>query len=742
MSLRDSLWPRERAGEALAELARAAGLVQGDGSGATDASSHRLPPEADESVVRSVLVEARRLGVDAEAVETSYDEAEALLRAGPALLRLPASAEEEANGGGSLLAVLPPRLGRARLLGPDGRTRSVRLGELAARLRAPLDAAARPGVERVLARLGDRAEKADRVRRHLLARRLGKRALPVAWLLRLGAGAPLAAQAREAGLPMLLGRFLLYYSAGYTLLLGSWWALGRGALAGRLAPGWLWLWGLLLATLLWVRPASVWMEARLAAGVGMLLKRRLLHGALRLAPEDIRHQGAGQLLGRVLESEAVEASALRGGFLSIAGGIEVFFSLFVLAAGAGAWLQVPALLLWGAVLAGLGRHYYVCRRAWTERRLQLTHAQVENLVGYRTRRVQQEPERLHGDDDTALEAYAGAARRLDRAGAWLSLTARGWLLVGFAALAPALASAAARSEGTDAVAAASLALGVGGVLTAFRGFGKLSEGFDHLAATLISWRQAAPVIRAGNEGPGEAPEVQGWPLPAPAPPSSSASSSGSPHLAATDDRPLPETLLEARDLTFHHQGRARPVLSGLDLTLRRGDRLVLEGPSGGGKSTLAAVLSGLRKPSSGLLLYRGLDRPTLGEQNWRRSIVAAPQFHENHVFAETLAFNLLMGRRWPPEPGDLEEAVAVCRELGLGPLLEAMPAGLQQMVGESGWQLSHGEASRLFMARALLQGAEVVILDESLAALDAASLERAIACAERRAPALMVIAHP
>jgi len=74
------------------------------------------------------------------------------------------------------------------------------------------------------------------------------------------------------------------------------------------------------------------------------------------------------------------------------------------------------------------------------------------------------------------------------------------------------------------------------------------------------------------------------------------------------------------------------------------------------------------------------------------------QFHENHVFTGTFAFNLLMGRAWLPRQEDLIEAEALCRELGLSELLDRMPAGLMQMVGETGWRLSHGERSRLFLA--------------------------------------------
>ena len=53
------------------------------------------------------------------------------------------------------------------------------------------------------------------------------------------------------------------------------------------------------------------------------------------------------------------------------------------------------------------------------------------------------------------------------------------------------------------------------------------------------------------------------------------------------------------------------------------------------------------------MLLGGLDRGTIGARGWLRRIAAAPQFHENHVLAETFAFNLLMGRRWPPTPSRL-----------------------------------------------------------------------------------------
>ena len=116
-------------------------------------------------------------------------------------------------------------------------------------------------------------------------------------------------------------------------------------------------------------------------------------------------------------------------------------------------------------------------------------------------------------------------------------------------------------------------------------------------------------------------------------------------------------------------------------------------------------MAGLREPESGLLLAGGLDRATLGDDAGANSVAAAPQYHENHILAGSLSFNLLMGRQWPPSAEDLEEAETVCRELGLGDLLERMPAGIDQMVGETGWQLSQGERSRVFLAARCLQRA-------------------------------------
>jgi ATP-binding cassette subfamily B protein len=348
----------------------------------------------------------------------------------------------------------------------------------------------------------------------------------------------------------------------------------------------------------------------------------------------------------------------------------------------------------------------------------MTDDLVERMVGHRTRLAQESPETWHDMEDQLLAQYLGETARRDQIGVQINaLIPRGWLILGLAGIVYAYLTGS--SEPT------ALAISLGGILLASQALNSLVSGYSSLVGAALAWEQVSTIYQAADR-PVEDTELS------------------SVFLIDDVEKQFRQgtPILAARDLSFRFQPRSLPVLQGCNLNIYQGDRLLLEGPSGGGKSTLASVLIGLRVPESGLLLLHGLDRHSVGSQAWRRRVVAAPQFHENYVLSGTVAFNLLMGRRWPAQPDDLREAEQVCRELGLDEVLSRMPSGLQQMVGEGGWQLSNGERSRLYIARALLQKAEMIILDESFAALDPINLRRALECVLRRAPTLMVIAHP
>jgi ATP-binding cassette subfamily B protein len=291
--------------------------------------------------------------------------------------------------------------------------------------------------------------------------------------------------------------------------------------------------------------------------------------------------------------------------------------------------------------------------------------------------------------------------------------ASGWVIVGLAGLVPAFV-------GNVGVSTTGIAVSLGGILFAQRAFAGVADGLAAVGRAVVAWTQVGPMFHAA---------------------ANKTSSKAYLTLEQVETDAVRTPLIDAQAMSFAYPASGETVISGADLIIAHGDRILLEGPSGGGKSTLAGLLTGLKKPESGLLLLNGLDRHTLGD-DWHRLATSAPQFHENHILSGSVAFNLLMGREWPASADSLKDAAALCEELGLGALLERMPGGINQYVGETGWQLSHGERSRIFLARAILQNAHLTVLDESFAALDPETLALCLDCSLKRARTLMVIAHP
>jgi ATP-binding cassette, subfamily B, bacterial len=652
------------------------------------------------------------LGLEAEPSTVTYEGLERLIEnAGPAVLQVPGSSAPR------FLFLLPRNRGRVSLLAPDLRAVPLQLEAVRALLCRTLEETVAPEVDGLLNEAGIPEARCGAARAALLLERLRTKEVGGCWLIRQSPGAGFSSQVNRAHLPRRLGILLLAHAAEYLLLIVSWWLIGRAALSGHLDNGWLLAWALILLTLVPFRVLSTWLQGVLAINGGILLKQRLLFGALRLKPEEIRHKGVGQFLGEVMESEAVESLALSVGFQGLTAAIELIAAEVVLSQGVGRGLELVLLPAWVALTLLMGARYFQQRQRWTESRLSMTNDLTERMIGHRTRLAQEARHHWHDGEDEELERYLEMSERMDRAAALLmAIAPRGWLILGTLGLTWAFVA----SQGLNIT----LAISLGGILLAYRALKRLSLGLISLADAIISWQQVAPLFQAAGR-----PQLQGSPAIAFTP-------------AARNDGHGNHAVMEGHDLVFRYQDRGEPVLKGCSLTIRRGERVLLEGSSGGGKSTLASLLVGLRVPQSGLLLLHGLDRQTLGEQGWRQRVVSAPQFHENHVLSETFAFNLLMGRRWPPREEDMREASAICGELGLGPLLDKMPAGMLQMVGETGWQLSHGERSRVYIARALLQGAEVVIFDESFAALDPENVRLALDCVLQRASTLLVVAHP
>jgi ATP-binding cassette, subfamily B, bacterial len=706
-------WPMSQLGEAMQALSSERGIAANESQtfnppGAILAAD--ITNQRSQALREWVEAAADYHGFEAEAVEAPYSEIESLTRrAGPALLRLP---------GQRVLAVLGGQGRHVSLLAPDGKKHRVRVDAISSEMRRPHEEPLTDSIARLLKDAGVSKSRRELATKAILDRQLGSRIISGGWIMRLSPGASFWKQMGEAGLLGELVVPIVLHAAHYAVLLVAWWVLGRGALNGQMDTGWLAAWGLLLLTAVPLHLFAVRAQGRFTVGAGVLLKKRLLYGTLRLNMEEIRHQGIGHWLGRVIETNAIESLALNGGFQALVAIIELTLAAWVLGAGSAGFQFILMLTSYVALALIIVWRYFRRRSEWTKMRMAMAGDLIERMIGHRTRLAQERREHWHDREDQAIEQYLMRSLKLDRADLWQSLVPRGWLAFGLCGLAVGFV--------TGSATPATLAVAIGGLLLGFRGLQHLVSSLSSLLGASIAWTEIKDVFKA-------AARPQSHALP---------DFAARQRLQPVISGRAAPMVMEAHDLTFRYRERAREVMQNCSLQIRAGDRILLEGSSGGGKSTLAALLTGLREPESGLMLAGGLDRKTLGSTGWRQRVISAPQFHENHVMTGTFAFNLLMGRSWPPTEQDMREAEEICRALGLGDLLDRMPAGLFQMVGETGWQLSHGERSRLFMARALLQGADLTILDESFGALDPETLGKCLRCALTRVPTLMVIAHP
>lgn len=573
-------------------------------------------------------------------------------------------------------------------------------------------------VDNILRQAGVQEERLPTARQAMLAEQLRSETISVCTLMQSSPGSNFLRQVRNGNVL----RPLAYIFAGFlgVQLLGvlGWVLIGGSALEGYFEEAYLLAWALLLLSGIPFQLIILWFQNVLSLNFSILFKQRMLFGILQLRPEEIRLQGSGQFLSRVMETESFETLVLNGGFGAVLAIVQVIVAIFILSAGIAGVYHVALLFVW-LILAILLFVRYVRRSLqWVKAYRGMTNDLVERMVGHRTRLVQELPSEWHKEEDSLLGQYLNLSRRMDTESLQLqTFLTRGWLIASLLVL--------ARSFVFDTNSITQLAVSIGGILLASSSFQAFVGGLVAIMNIFISWQEVSPLVTAASRR-----------QPAASVPAIFNTSS-------TDDMARnKQPLFVMRDISFRYTSQGTPIFRETNLDIMHGERLLLEGPSGGGKSTLANLLTSLRSPDSGLIMLNGLDLETIGASEWRQRVVYVPQFHENHVMNQTFAFNLLMGRGWPPNQEDLEQAEIICRELGLGPLLDRMPSGLQQIVGENGWQLSHGERSRLYIARALLQRSDIIILDESFAALDPETRSMALNCVLERAPTLMVIAHP
>jgi ATP-binding cassette subfamily C protein CydCD len=400
----------------------------------------------------------------------------------------------------------------------------------------------------------------------------------------------------------------------------------------------------------------------------------------------------GRRRGDVLSSLVDDVDSVLDRRLRIDLPVRAFAAVAVLATGFAAWvLPAAAPVVLATALLGGGLGFLLARTgaAGAERRSVAVRAELSALVTD-TADVAEELVMWQAQA-RAVEAVTGLSRRLGRASvraaAWLGAARCVGLLVtgaGVATMAVVAAPARAAGEVSGPMLAllVLLPLALGELTPALADAGALVPRTRAADRRLRALEQADPLVRE--------PQVA---LPAP-------------------DRHD----LTLDDVSASWDGRT-PVLTDLRLRLAPGGTLGVVGPSGCGKSTLAALLLRFVDPVSGRVELGGRDLTALSLDDVRSRVGLVDD--DPHVFASTLVENVRLAR-----PGATDEEVAgALRQARLGPWLDDLPDGLHTWLGDGHAEVSGGERARLAVARSLLAGQPVLVLDEPTAHLDHATAE-------------------
>ena len=203
--------------------------------------------------------------------------------------------------------------------------------------------------------------------------------------------------------------------------------------------------------------------------------------------------------------------------------------------------------------------------------------------------------------------------------------------------------------------------------------------------------------------------------------------------------PRAEGRLALESVTFRYGGEPRPALDAVSITIEPGETVALVGPSGSGKTTVAGLIPRFHDPESGCVRLDGADVRSLTLESLRANVALVSQ--DIVLFDDTVAANIAYGAAGA---GATREAITdAARAAHALEFIEAMPQGLDTLIGERGVKLSGGQRQRLAIARAVLKDAPILILDEATSSLDSESERHIQEAVEvlRAGRTTLVIAH-
>jgi ATP-binding cassette subfamily B protein len=172
-----------------------------------------------------------------------------------------------------------------------------------------------------------------------------------------------------------------------------------------------------------------------------------------------------------------------------------------------------------------------------------------------------------------------------------------------------------------------------------------------------------------------------------------------------------------RGVTVAYEG-SEPVLRDVDLSVAAGETVALVGPTGSGKTTLAALIPRLYDPVEGVVEIDGADVRSVDPESLRHQVALVSD--DAFLFSASLRENIAYAR-----PGATDDEVQRAASMaGLDEVIQALPDGYETIVGERGLTLSGGQRQRVAIARALIQDPRILILDDATSSLDASTEAR------------------